>query len=229
MKHRCEDIKIKSHLYDINLTSHTVEFMKNTIFVDSFIINRMVVNDFFYICTPIFGGVMRTSKEYVVPFEGLKLGKHHFIFEITDAFFEDIEYSLIDKGDVTVEMILDKKETMMNAAIHFEGFIWSACDLCTEPLKVDLKEDHKIIFKFGDSESEDENLIMVNSNEFELYLAPLFYELITVSLPNKNVHEDGECNENMLDLLDKYSGSEEAEDEGSDEIDPRWKALKNLN
>ena len=203
--------------------------MKNTIFVDSIIINCMVVNDFLYICTPIFGGVMRTSKEYVVPFEGLKLGKHHFIFEITDAFFEDIEYCLINKGVVAVEMILDKKESMMNAAMHFEGFVWSTCDLCTDPLKIKLNEDHNIIFKFGDSESEDENLIMVHSNEFELNLAPLFYELITVSLPNKNIHEDGDCNEKMLDLLDKYSGSEDAEDEENEEIDPRWKALNKLN
>lgn len=171
---------------------------------------------------------MSVKKEYIVPFEGLKVGKHDFSFQISDAFFEELEYSLIEKGEVKAEMVLEKKETMMIADIHLDGFVWSSCDLCTEPLKVDVLVDHHLVFKFGEGESEDENLIMVDPSDFEIDMGPIFYELLTVSLPNKNIHEEGECNEDMLDLLDKYSGSDDDDDDDSD-IDPRWKALKNLN
>lgn len=170
---------------------------------------------------------MSVKKEYVIAFEGLKVGKHSFSFQITDAFFEDLEYSLIDKGEVEANIVLEKKETMMTAEIQLTGFIWSDCDRCTEPLKVEVAVDHHLVFKFGESESEDENLVMVNPNEFEIDMGPVFYELLTVSLPNKNIHEEGECNEEMLDLLDKYSGYDKEDDD--DDIDPRWKALKNLN
>lgn len=173
---------------------------------------------------------MRMKKEFLIPFEGLKVGKHPYDFDITETFFEDLEYSLIDRGSIHVSMELEKKEQMMTAAIHMDGFVWSECDLCTESLKVPVHIDHHVVFKFGETESDDEDLIMVNPSDFELDMAPVFYELITVHLPNKTTHEEGECNEDMLDLLDKYSGiEEESEDEEDDDIDPRWDALKNLN
>jgi uncharacterized metal-binding protein YceD (DUF177 family) len=179
---------------------------------------------------------MNVKKEYVIPFEGLKIGKHAYSFLMTDAFFEDLEYSLIERGEIKANMVLDKKETMMTAEIQLKGFVWSECDLCNEPLKVDMNIDHHLVFKFGESESEDENLLMVEPSEFEIDMAPIFYELLAVSLPNKKVHDEGDCNEDMLDLLDKYSGSDDDEDDGNDgndgnddDIDPRWKALKNLN
>lgn len=170
---------------------------------------------------------MSVKKEYIVPFEGLKVGKHDFSFRISDAFFEELEYSLVERGKVKATMVLEKKETMMVADIDLDGFVWSQCDVCNEPLKINIFVDHHIVFKFGEGESEDENLIMVDPSDFEINMAPVFYELITVSLPNKNVHEEGGCDEDMLDLLDKYSGPDD--DDNDDDIDPRWKALKNLN
>ena len=72
-------------------------------------------------------------------------------------------------------------------------------------------------------------------------------ELINVSLPVRAVHDEGECSEEMLDLIDEYVVNseeqfddefydelddelteEDAEDEESGEIDPRWDALKKL-
>jgi len=84
---------------------------------------------------------------------------------------------------------------------------------------------------------------------YELDVRQNIYELITVSLPARLVHPKGECNEEMLELLQKYSGRSEElnddenwddeeededweddeEDDDDDPIDPRWSALKNLN
>jgi hypothetical protein len=35
---------------------------------------------------------MSKSKEYLIPFIGLKLGKHHFEYQISNAFFEIFDY-----------------------------------------------------------------------------------------------------------------------------------------
>jgi hypothetical protein len=32
------------------------------------------------------------NKEYLIPFIGLKLGKHHFEYQISNAFFEIFDY-----------------------------------------------------------------------------------------------------------------------------------------
>ncbi|MBL4706551.1 MAG: hypothetical protein JKY54_18625 [Flavobacteriales bacterium] len=68
-----------------------------------------------------------------------------------------------------------------------------------------------------------------------------------MSLPSKHVHEDGGCNEDMMQALDEYlvtelsesseeedseigPDSDQSEEEDSNEIDvdPRWEALNKL-
>jgi uncharacterized metal-binding protein YceD (DUF177 family) len=57
---------------------------------------------------------------------------------------------------------------------------------------------------------------------------------MVVALPSRTVHPEDECNEEMLDLLEEYSGyyedeSDEENNDEDDDIDPRWEALKKLN
>ena len=175
---------------------------------------------------------MGSNREFEIPFEGLKPGKHVFKFEITDAFFEELEYSIIQKGHVKVDFELDKKETMMVGNIKMLGQVEKECDRCTEPIAVPVDIEHSVVFKFSEEPSEDEDLITLASNVFKIDTAPILYEILTVELPPRTVHEEDECNEEMLDLLEEYTGFTEeddtAEDEGDDN-DPRWDALKNLN
>lgn len=176
---------------------------------------------------------MRSMKDFTVSYEGLKLGKHEFEFQITKTFFEELEYSLIEKGEVHVTMLLEKRETMMVADISFEGWVEKSCDRCNDPLRVDVKSTSQLIFKFDTVESEDENLIVLFPSEYQLHLAPIFYELMVVALPSRSVHPVDECNVEMLELLQEYSGSYEKDndkdDDNDDAIDPRWEALKKLN
>jgi uncharacterized metal-binding protein YceD (DUF177 family) len=175
---------------------------------------------------------MGSNREFEIPFEGLKAGKHVFKFEITDAFFEELEYSIIQKGHVKVDFVLDKKETMMVGNIKMLGQVEKECDRCTEPISVPVDIEHSVVFKFSEEPSEDEDLISLASNEFKINTAPILYEILTVELPSRTVHAENECNEEMLDLLEEYTGFTEeddtAEGDGEDN-DPRWDALKNLN
>jgi uncharacterized metal-binding protein YceD (DUF177 family) len=175
---------------------------------------------------------MSSNREFEIPFEGLNVGKHVFEFEITDAFFEKLEYSILQKGQVKVDFVLEKKETMMIGNIKMLGRVEKECDRCTEAIFVTVDIEHRVVFKFSDEPSDDEDLIALASNEFKIHAAPIFYEILTVELPSRVIHEDDECNEEMLDLLEEYTGFTEeddtAEDEGEDN-DPRWDALKNLN
>ncbi|WP_299202339.1 YceD family protein [Brumimicrobium sp.] len=174
---------------------------------------------------------MSSNKEFIIPFEGLKNGKHSFKFHITAAFFEELAYSIIQGGDVKVDFELNKKETMMIGEIEMSGTIQKPCDRCTDLMDIPVDITHQIIYKFGEEESEDENLIVLPPSAFTIDVASDLYELLTVALPSRTVHKEDECNEEMLDLIDQYVDSSENEEEDSDEedIDPRWNALKNLN
>ena len=179
----------------------------------------------------------KTDKEFLIPFVGLKIGIHEFKFEITDAFFDKVEYSLIDKGNVEVTLALEKKETMMIGDYVIKGKVETSCDLCNDPVSVDVQGEYQLIYKFDDQPSDDESLIIVYPDEYELNVRENILELISVSLPTRSIHEDGECNEEMMEILDQYRVNaddveyddyEADEVEEDEDVDPRWAALKNL-
>lgn len=200
---------------------------------------------------------MKSKREYIIPFIGLKLGFHEFEFQIQDAFFEDREYSSIHSGTANVRLILEKKETMMIGEFEIKGSVSTDCDRCNDPIEVPIKGSFKLIFTFGNEPSEDESIIVMHPDDYELELKDHLYELLIVSLPTRLIHPKGECNEEMIELLSKYtvqqepSGSEddddeddwdfeddddyeddedwEDEDEDDDSpIDPRWNKLKDI-
>lgn len=200
---------------------------------------------------------MKSKREFIIPFVGLKLGFHEFDFEIHDSFFEDREYSIIHSGNVIVRLVLEKKETMLIGEFSIEGKVSTNCDRCNDPVEVPVKGSYRLIFKFGHEATDDETLVVLHPDAYEIDFRDPIYELITVSLPTRLVHAKGECNEEMLALLQKYSGQpddEEVDDDDWDEddwdeddddwddddeddddddddgpLDPRWSALKNLN
>lgn len=172
---------------------------------------------------------MNWDEKFTISFEGLKNGKHLFEYKITTGFFEELTYSIIRGGDIAVEFHLNKKETMMIGEIEMSGTIQKSCDRCTHLMEIPIDISHQIIYKFGEGESDDENLIILPYSAYKMNIASTLYELLTVALPNRTVHTEENCNEEMLELLDQYVDSSENEDNPSDKIDPRWEALKKLN
>lgn len=158
-----------------------------------------------------------SDKKFVIPFVGLKQGIHTFEFDIEDLFFESYEYSLVSSGSVKITMELDKKETMMIAQFELKGVVGTMCDRCDTPVQVSIKGSYKLIYKFGFEESEDENLIVLHPEEYELNVKDSIYEFITISLPTKVVHKVGECDEEMMNLIGKYVVIPEESDEDFDD------------
>lgn len=171
---------------------------------------------------------MNSRDEYIIPFEGLKVGEYIYEFHIDDKFFEEFEYSIIKGGDIETVFTLEKKETMMLGHFKMSGNANMLCDRCMDPLAIPVSVSHQIVFKFSDEENEDENLVHIPSSAFTIDISSIIYELLTVALPSRFVHEDEEhCNQEMLGILDEYESYEE-EENSDEEIDPRWNDLKKL-
>ncbi|MBL1279473.1 MAG: DUF177 domain-containing protein [Fluviicola sp.] len=183
---------------------------------------------------------MKLENEYIIPFVGLKIGKHTFDFKITDSFFESFEYSIIHKGKVKVELLFEKKETMLIGNFTIDGVVVIDCDRCNDPLNVEISGEYQLIYKFDTKPSDDESLIVVYPEEYEIDVKENILELINVSLSYRNIHPEGECNEDLISILDEYilvtsddnsSDNEDENIENTEEeyIDPRWQALKDLS
>lgn len=155
--------------------------------------------------------------EFLIPFVGLKIGKHTFDFEIGNTFFESMEYSIIEQGNVKVTLELDKKETMMIALFHAEGTINTLCDRCNTPMDLEIDGGYKLIYKFGLEEEEDEMLIVLHPDSYQIDVTDPIYQLITTQLPLRSLHDEGECDEEMWNLLQQHVVNPEDEDDFDDE------------
>ncbi len=184
---------------------------------------------------------VKLNRDYIIPFVGLKIGAHKFEFNITDTFFDNYEYSIIRRGNVKIELILDKKETMLIGNYAIRGVVQSECDRCTDPIEIDVAGDYQLVYKFDNEACDDESLIIIYPEEFELDISVNILELMMVSLPLRSIHDEGECNEEMIEQLKEYvlveekfdneddeDLSDDSEDEDNDDIDPRWSVLKGL-
>ncbi|HEX8017913.1 MAG TPA: DUF177 domain-containing protein, partial [Flavobacterium sp.] len=56
---------------------------------------------------------MSKTKEFLIPFVGLKLGKHHFEYQISKKFFEDFDYDEFQASDIKVSLVLDKGSNLL--------------------------------------------------------------------------------------------------------------------
>lgn len=194
----------------------------------------------------------RSDQIYNIPFIGLKVGKHLFEYEVTDSFFDDLEFSLVQKGNLSVRLELEKKETMLIAHFWVEGTVETECDRCTGPLELKIKGDYRLIYKFGHGEAEDETLVIIDPDEYQVNVKMPIYELIILSMPSRKIHPEGQCDEEMWKLVkaytvnpedeeedidpdDEWDDDEDPEDEGDDPEDDdddegsAWSILKNLN
>lgn len=177
---------------------------------------------------------MKSLKEYRISYSGLKLGKHQFEYDIDDRFFDEFEYSLVKKGNLKVELELDKQETMLILQFKIKGNFYLSCDVCLSDMPVPVELRERQIVKFSDDEDLEDNteeIIVLGRNEHEVDLSTLIYEYITLAVPffNRCEEEGGTewCDKDMIDRLKALSGGAEEKEE-QDSVDPRWAALKNI-
>ncbi|MBQ0907530.1 DUF177 domain-containing protein [Flavobacterium sp. F-328] len=176
---------------------------------------------------------MKNTKEFLIPFIGLKLGKHHFEYQISNAFFEIFDYDEYQNSDIKVNVVLDKKSTLLELNFKHKGTVNVPCDLTGEDFDLPIKGKMKLIVRFGEEFNNDnEELLILPHGEFEVNIAQYIYEMIVLSVPFKRVHpgiKDGSLNTEALTKLNELSINEEKEEYNEEEnIDPRWDKLKKL-
>ena len=176
---------------------------------------------------------MNRTKEFLIPFVGLKLGKHHFEYQIDNAFFEIFEYDEFQNSDIKVSVVLEKKSNMLELSFKHKGTVNVPCDLTGEDFDLPIKGKMKLIVRFGEVFNDDnEELLILPFGEFEINIAQYIYEMVVLSVPQKRVHpgvKDGSLKTEALEKLNELKVKEVEKKENKEEsIDPRWDKLKQL-
>jgi uncharacterized metal-binding protein YceD (DUF177 family) len=182
---------------------------------------------------------MNKTKEYLIPFVGLKLGKHQFEYQINNAFFEIFDYNEFENSNIKVNVVLEKKSNMLELSFKHEGTVNVPCDLTSEDFDLPTKSKMKLIVRFGDTFNNDnEELLILPFGEFEIDIAQYIYEMIVLSIPLRRVHpgvKDGSLKTEALTKLkeltlkeEKKEHKKEEKEQKEEDIDPRWDKLKQL-
>lgn len=173
---------------------------------------------------------MKNLKEFIIPFVGLKEGKHQFDYQIDDSFFEQFQFDEYQKVNVKVELVFHKKSTMMELCFVHKGTVNVPCDVTGENFDLKIKGKYNLVIKFGEEFNNDnEELLILPHGEFQVDVSQYIYESIVLSVPFKRIHpgvEDGTLKTDALETLDKLAPKEEKKE--NKDIDPRWENLKKL-
>lgn len=176
---------------------------------------------------------MKSTNEYLIPFVGLKTGKHQFEYTIGKKFFDEFSYDEFENCEIKTNVVLEKKTTMLEISFKHIGTVNIPCDLTGELFDLPLKGKIKLIVQFGDEFNNDnDELLILPHGEHQIDISQYIYEMIVLSIPHKRIHpgvKDGTLQSEALEKLKNLQVKEIKEKEKKEEnIDPRWDELKKL-
>ena len=171
--------------------------------------------------------LMKSISKHKIEFAGLKVGKHQFNFELNKEFFENFSFFDFNNIDLSVDVDLTKKSTLLELNFHLKGSVNVNCDMTNEPFDMPFNKEDFLVVKFGQEYNDEDNEILVLPyGEHKVILDQYLYELVILSLPRKRVHpgvEDGTLESEIIKILDELKPSGLAL-----ESDPRWEKLKKI-
>ena len=166
---------------------------------------------------------MDALKEHTIPFIGLKDGQHEFHFELDQAFFDATGEEDLEGGHVAVYVKLDKSPNLLVANIQEDGVVDLRCARCNGALAFRLQSDQRQIFRLAnDEESDDDELVVLDTSAHSINLTHYIYECLRLALPIRPIHAPGECDPEVVKVLSEGTA------EQVNVPDPRWDALKEL-
>ena len=175
---------------------------------------------------------MSNLKQYIIPFIGLKQGKHLFEYEIDNTFFDAYGFNEFNYSSLQVTLVFEKKTTFFELNFEVTGTVNVACDTSLEPFNQKINGNLPLVIKFGQEYNDDnDEMIIIPHEYYELDVSQFIYELIILSVPTKKVHPkvlDGTMDSEALNKLRELEIKKNKSSSNEDITDPRWDKLKSL-
>ncbi|NAW51256.1 DUF177 domain-containing protein [Elizabethkingia argentiflava] len=172
---------------------------------------------------------MDRIRNYNIAFTGLKNGKHDFIFDVKQEFFNLFEAEQeFDNAKLNVKVLLEKHSSFLDFKITVEGTVDLICDISNEIFKYPICSELKVLVKFGEVyDDSHEEIINIPEHEHEFNIAQLIFETTVLAIPMKKIAPT--LTDKDLEILNQYAPKESKEVQQTEaKIDPRWSALDKL-
>ncbi|MCQ2289826.1 MAG: DUF177 domain-containing protein [Muribaculaceae bacterium] len=182
-----------------------------------------------------------------LPLKTLSIGVQEFNYHLDAAFFNDVEATDVREASVDAVVKVDRKDDeIYQLSFEFSGEITIPCDRCLDDMQLPVATTYNLTVKEGEEyDDSDDEVLVIPGHWRELDLTPLMRDTVLLTIPIMHAHPEGECNPQMLDRLEQIRAvnitddeqlydpeagvdNEETTNNSSDDIDPRWAALKKL-
>ena len=171
----------------------------------------------------------RRVNEFRVNIISLSKKAHEFKYILGKTFFEEFGKDLLEEGQFEATVVLDKHETFIEASFTIHGQARLVCDRSLEPFDYPLQSKHKLLFKFGEEETEvTDEIVIIPQDKQSLNMGQYLYEFIGLALPMKRIHPKFQKAEDESDEGGIIYSSSSTEENEENSIDPRWEKLKKL-
>ncbi len=172
---------------------------------------------------------MCSLETFKINLKAMKTDEMRREYTLDDAFFKALNASEVKGGALHASVSIRKASGFFELHFHAEGTVTVPCDLCLEDMSQPVVADHTLTARLGaETNTDDDDTIMVDENEGMLDIAWLIYEFVALAIPIKHVHAPGKCNSAMTQKLAELSGAVRSGKEEEQATDPRWSALANL-
>src|SRR5665647_2940797 len=139
-----------------------------------------------------------------------------FEFDLDDVFFKKIDSPEVQIGNVKAKVSVQKKVSTYELKFEIDGTIIIPCDRCLDNMEQPIHYKEKLLVKFGDKFSEEDEIVIVPESEGAINIAWFLYEFIVLNIPMKHVHATGECNKTMAGKLKKHITHQKNDDDDDD-------------
>ena len=169
------------------------------------------------------------NDNFIIPLNGLAVGKNEFFIRAGKDFFESFENDEILDADLQIRILVEKSGRYVGVDCDVEGTITVECDRCLDPLEMPVDEQVRLSVKFGEEENaetgqdSEREVVFVKEDDAELDMSQIVYDYACLALPMQRMPEDGGCTPAVMKY---YGGVEEDVDAGVAESP--FAALKGL-
>ena len=170
---------------------------------------------------------MCNIESFKIDLKALPQGASILEFKLDDSYFKAIDAPDIQRGELSSSLSISRTDDFFELNFHTEGIVHIPCDICLDDMEQSIETDDRLLVRFGEDYSEEDDLVIVAENEGILDVAWFIYEFIALNIPIKHVHAPGKCNPAMIEKLNEHSAARSGE-EDEESVDPRWAALLKL-
>ena len=150
-----------------------------------------------------------------IPADGLVRQWH-----VDDAFFQSLEDAQYQHGCLDAAMQAKRTSEGCEIELKVAGWLTVKCDRCNDDMQVELAGADVLKVRIGDVAGDDGDIITVSDADAEINLRWNIYEMIALAVPLHPVHDEGQCNAEMEELLRQH--------QPAGQVDERWAALSKL-